>query len=87
MLTPILDCEKSTEETRVSDHTWDLAVLESDDSGAGSEEEGGPGRRRRVQVKENLNSQLTSYTITGLEPGEKYVLELGTKTGNVPTKR
>ena len=32
---------------------------------------------------ENLSYKLTSYTITGLEPAEAYLVTLGTKTGMV----
>ena len=33
------------------------------------------------------SSKLTTYTILGLEPGESYKIELGTKTGNVSTRQ
>nr|XP_040573152.1 uncharacterized protein LOC121122226 [Lepeophtheirus salmonis] len=36
---------------------------------------------------ENLSFKLTSYTILGLDPGELYRIELGTKTGNVHTRQ
>ena len=36
---------------------------------------------------ENLSSKLTTYTILGLEPGESYKIELGTKTGTVTTRQ
>ena len=36
---------------------------------------------------ENLSHKLTNYIIMGLEPGEKYALQLGTKTGNVSTNK
>jgi hypothetical protein len=39
------------------------------------------------RVMENLSSKLTTYTILGLEPGESYQIELGTKTGNVSTRQ
>lgn len=39
-----------------------------------------------VRVMENLSNKLTTYTILGLEPGEKYGIELCTKTGNVSTR-
>ena len=44
-------------------------------------------KNSRIRIKENLNDKLDSYTITGLEPGEKYQIELGTKTGTVHTKK
>lgn len=34
---------------------------------------------------ENLSNKLTEYTIPGLEPGERYRIELGTKTGTEAT--
>jgi hypothetical protein len=37
--------------------------------------------RQNVRVMENISSKLTTYTILGLEPGESYKIELGTKTG------
>ena len=40
-----------------------------------------------IRIMENLSNKLTTYKILGLEPGEKYALQLGTKTGNVPTNR
>jgi hypothetical protein len=43
--------------------------------------------RPNVRVMENLSFKLTTYTILGLEPGEKYKIELGTKTGNVSTRQ
>ena len=43
--------------------------------------------RPSVRVMENISSKLTTYTILGLEPGESYKIELGTKTGNVPTRQ
>jgi len=43
--------------------------------------------RPNVRVMENISSKLTTYTILGLEPGESYKIELGTKTGNVPTRQ
>ena len=39
-----------------------------------------------MRINENLRSNLESYTIMGLEPGERYIVELGTKTGSVHTK-
>jgi hypothetical protein len=36
---------------------------------------------------ENISSKLTTYTILGLEPGESYKIELGTKTGTVSTRQ
>lgn len=45
----------------------------------------GPTHMKRVM--ENLSSKLTTYTILGLEPGESYQIELGTKTGNVCTRQ
>ncbi len=36
---------------------------------------------------ENLSHKLTSFTIQGLDPGEMYSVELGTKTGNVSTRQ
>ena len=36
---------------------------------------------------ENLSSKLTRYTVMGLDPGESYSVELGTKTGNVYTRQ
>ena len=36
---------------------------------------------------ENLSSKLTRYTVMGLDPGESYAVELGTKTGNVSTRQ
>ena len=47
----------------------------------------GSAKSSRIRIKENLNHNLDSYTITGLEPGEKYQIELGTKTGTVHTKK
>ena len=46
-----------------------------------------PDGEENVRIMENLSNKLTSYTIVGLEPGEKYALELATKTGAVPTNR
>ena len=43
--------------------------------------------RPSVRVMENISSKLTTYTILGLEPGESYKIELGTKTGNVSTRQ
>lgn len=43
--------------------------------------------RPQKRVMENLSSKLTTYTILGLEPGESYQIELGTKTGNVTTRQ
>jgi len=43
--------------------------------------------RPTVRVMENISSNLTTYAILGLEPGESYKIELGTKTGNVPTRQ
>jgi hypothetical protein len=43
--------------------------------------------RPTVRVMENISSKLTTYAILGLEPGESYKIELGTKTGNVPTRQ
>ena len=40
--------------------------------------------KRRI---ENLSSKLTRYTVMGLDPGESYSVELGTKTGNVSTRQ
>jgi hypothetical protein len=40
-----------------------------------------------VRHIENLSNKLTRYTILGLEPGEAYMIELGTKTGNVYTRQ
>eukprot|EP00094_Tigriopus_californicus_P000663 TCALIF_00641-PA protein Name:"Similar to COL7A1 Collagen alpha-1(VII) chain (Homo sapiens)" AED:0.27 eAED:0.30 QI:0/0/0/0.33/1/1/3/0/786 len=40
--------------------------------------------QRRI---ENLSFKLTEYTILGLDPGDKYSVELGTKTGNVATRQ
>jgi hypothetical protein len=33
-----------------------------------------------------ISSKLTRYTVKGLDPGERYSVELGTKTGNVETR-
>ncbi|XP_040573085.2 uncharacterized protein [Lepeophtheirus salmonis] len=43
--------------------------------------------QRSTRKIENLTFQLTSYTILGLDPGELYRIELGTKTGNVQTRQ
>ena len=43
--------------------------------------------RQNVRVMENISSKLTTYTILGLEPGESYKIELGTKTGTVSTRQ
>ena len=43
--------------------------------------------RPTVRVMENISSNLTTYAILGLEPGESYKIELGMKTGNVPTRQ
>ena len=43
--------------------------------------------RPQKRVMENLSSKLSTYTILGLEPGESYQIELGTKTGTVPTRQ
>jgi hypothetical protein len=40
-----------------------------------------------VRVVQNLSNQLTTYTILGLQPGEKYAIELGTITGEVSTRQ
>ena len=34
-----------------------------------------------------ISHKLTTYTILGLDPGEKYRIVLGTKTGNVKTRQ
>ena len=34
-----------------------------------------------------ISRKLTTYTILGLDPGEKYRIVLGTKTGNVETRQ
>lgn len=43
--------------------------------------------RPNKRVMENISSKLTTYTILGLDPGESYKIELGTKTGNVITRQ
>jgi len=43
--------------------------------------------RPNKRVMENISSKLTTYTILGLDPGESYQIELGTKTGNVMTRQ
>ncbi len=43
--------------------------------------------RPNVRLLDNLSSKLTTYTILGLDPGEKYRIELGTKTGRVATRQ
>ncbi|CAB4068022.1 unnamed protein product [Lepeophtheirus salmonis] len=43
--------------------------------------------QRSTRKIENLSFKLTSYTILGLDPGELYRVELGTKTGNVHTRQ
>lgn len=43
--------------------------------------------RQNIRIMENISSKLTTYTILGLEPGECYKIELGTKTGNVSTRQ
>ena len=35
---------------------------------------------------ENLSYKLTTYTIMGLDPGDRFRVELGTVTGNVETR-
>lgn len=40
-----------------------------------------------MRIMDNLSYKLTTYTILGLEPGEKYRIELFTKTGNVTTRQ
>ena len=42
-----------------------------------------PESMRRI----DLSNKLREYTILGLEPGEKYKIELLTKTGSVPTRQ
>lgn len=42
--------------------------------------------RPNVRVMD-LSHKLTTYQILGLEPGEKYRIELGTKTGTVSTRQ
>ncbi|QQP57419.1 Uncharacterized protein FKW44_002400 [Caligus rogercresseyi] len=42
---------------------------------------------RTTRKIENLSFKLNSYTILGLDPGELYKVELGTKTGNVNTRQ
>ena len=42
-----------------------------------------PESMRRI----DLSNKLREYTILGLEPGEKYKIELMTKTGSVPTRQ
>ena len=34
-----------------------------------------------------ISHKVTTYTILGLDPGEKYRIVLGTKTGNVETRQ
>ena len=41
---------------------------------------------REVRTIE-ISHKLTTYTILGLDPGEKYRIVLGTKTGNVNTRQ
>ena len=43
--------------------------------------------RPSKRIMENISSKLTTYTILGLDPGESYKVELGTKTGNVATRQ
>ncbi len=43
--------------------------------------------RANFRHMENLSYKLTSYTIMGLLPAERYRVELGTKTGNVATRQ
>ena len=40
-----------------------------------------------IRVVHYLSPKLTTYTILGLEPGEKYAIELGTMTGEVMTRQ
>ena len=40
-----------------------------------------------VRLVQNLSNRLTTYTILGLQPGEKYAIELGTITGEVYTRQ
>lgn len=40
-----------------------------------------------IRVVQNLSNKLTTYTILGLQPGEKYAIELGTITGEVATRQ
>ena len=56
-------------------------TLVSEDSGSAVNINPQP---RRI---ENLSSKLTKYTVLGLDPGECYSVELGTKTGNVCTRQ
>ena len=43
-------------------------------------------KNSRIRVNENLDHNLDRYTIMGLLPGERYIIELGTKTGTVHTR-
>lgn len=40
-----------------------------------------------VHTVYNLNNKLQTYIILGLEPGEKYEIQLGTETGGVSTRQ
>lgn len=43
--------------------------------------------KSNLRHMENLSAKLTEYTILGLDPGDKYKVQLGTKTGTVSTRQ
>ena len=60
-----------------------LRVVSRSDSKDGSHDKI-PVPTRKI---ENLSHKLNTYTIMGLEPGDKYEIQLGTKTGEVESRQ
>ena len=69
--------------TSLSKSKKNLANSEEDQADCNCEQEDLERNVRSIEI----SHKLTTYTILGLEPGEKYKIELKTKTGSVETRQ